>query len=181
MPALTRLVAKLVLLLDLSEPLASASIHSMRLLGRRDALELQFQLREAVIAPQTGDYVGVHADVFFVARSSAAPVTIEDAHLYWTRSPEAAPLAQLRWDRAVVAGRFRYPPVPLAIDVGSAPVEVTLTFADGLVRHDRGTPPPRSTLVLEIQLADGKRQTYDLWRVFLVDWQQPRAGLEWLR
>lgn len=153
----------------------------MRLLGRRDALELKFQLREAVIAPQTGDYVGVHADVFFVARSSGAPVTIEDAYLYWTRSPEAAPLAQLRWDRAVVAGRFRYPPAPLAIEVSGAPVDVTLTFADGLVRHEPGTPPSRSTLVLELRLSGGKRPTYDLWRVSLADWQQPRAGLEWLR
>jgi hypothetical protein len=149
-------------------------------------MELRFERREALIVPQTPRHVALHADVFFAAaaRDRSAAV-IQDAYLDWiVPSGNSAPkiIRRVRWDRAVLGGRFLYPSQALEITLDrSAVAEVTLTFTDGLIGHEDGTPPAESTLTLELHLAGGRRQSVDLWRVRMNDWLQPRADLEWLR
>jgi hypothetical protein len=156
----------------------------MPLFRRREPVHLRFEEREGLIVPQTPRHVALHADVFFLARSGGkAAVVIEDAYLVWRSREEKGEtvLKELRWDRAVVEGRFVYPVEALGIEAGpSRAAEATLTFTDGLIGHGEGPPPAESVLVLRLHLADGQRLERGLWRVRLSDWQQPRAVLEWV-
>lgn len=139
-------------------------------------------MREALIVPQTPRHVALHADVLFAVRATRTEsVRLEDAHLHWLLDGGGATMKSIRWDRAVINGRFSYPPA-LEVEIEREPAaEVTLTFTDGLIQHADGRPPKQSKLVLELLLEGGKRLRYDLWRVRMEDWQQPRADLEWLR
>jgi hypothetical protein len=147
-----------------------------RLLGPRP-LDLIFEQRECVIVPQTRDLVALHADVFFVATASTERV-IEDAHLLWTASRSDDPFRRTRWDRAVVSGRFRYPPQALDIAVSKEPVPVTLTFTDPLIPHG-GRSLPDSVIAVAISLRGSKPLLRPLWRVQVSTWDGP-ANVIWL-
>lgn len=153
-----------------------------RLLGPR--LLLRFEQREGVLVPQTATHWALHADVFFVAvRSGAAALTISDAHLAWeVRSRNSASVIKtLRWDRAVIEGKFRYPIQALAFEAEAVAKPLTLTFDDGLMKVPGGPPPAESFLALVLSLGDRQRPLRrDLWRVGLRSWDQARADLEWL-
>jgi hypothetical protein len=139
-------------------------------------LDLRFERRECVIVPQVPGRVALHADVFFQGSSKRARV-ISDAHLVW-----AAPghvIRRSHWDRAVVAGRFRYPPTALDLALADDPLEVTLTFTDPLIPHGDSPPPPISSLSLELSLKGGRSERRELWRVEMRSWDDP-ATVEWL-
>jgi len=143
-------------------------------LRRRPPVDLRFQQRECVIVPQTATRIALHADVNFAATSTRGALVIEDAHLVWridggARAPD---FRRSRWDRAVIGGRFRYPPQALAVTLSSSPVEVTLTFTDPLIPHGEEPPPHQSTLVLELSLEGGSTVRHDLWRVEMPSWDE---------
>jgi len=147
-----------------------------RLIKPGPALDLRFEQRECVIVPQTDTRIALHADVYFVASARRRGV-IDDATLAWSFGRTQFRLS--RWDRAVIDGRFRYPPQPLAAEVGPGPAPVTLTFTDPLIPHGSGPPPETSTLVLELMLRDGRKVRRELWRVRQTSWDEP-ASVLWL-
>lgn len=150
-----------------------------RLLRRRQPLLLRFERRECVIVPQTSTRLGLHADVHFLAQSPSGEAVIEDAHLLWEAQKRHTPVRRSRWDRAIIEGKFRYPPQPLEIIVGGRPRAITLTFTDPLIPHGPEAPPTASRLVLELVLDGGRRVRRDLWRVELTAWNQP-ATTHWI-
>jgi hypothetical protein len=137
---------------------------------------LQFERRECVIVPQVPGRVALHADVFFEG-SARSGLIIRDAYLVW-----AAPrrvIRRSRWERAVVAGRFRYPPAALDLPLRREPLDVTLTFTDPLIPHGDSAPPPSSVLTLELSLGPGRMERRQLWRVEMSSWGEP-ARVHWL-
>lgn len=144
-----------------------------RVLGRRPDLVLRFEQRECVIVPQTATRIAIHADVHFVF-SSARAASIDDAALIWEHDGprgRRVTFRRSRWDRAVVEGRFRYPPQRLAVEAGPEAREVTLTFTDALIPHGPEAPPPLSVLSLELTLGGVSRPLRrELWRVRLTSW-----------
>jgi hypothetical protein len=145
-----------------------------RLLGSRLALSLE--QGECVIVPQTRGYLALHADVR-LSLTARRPCTLSDASLVWGDGRRT--LRRSRWDRAVIEGRFRYPPEPLLLAVDDSLLEVTLTFTDALIPRPAGPPPPTSTLVLELAvLGQGRPITRLLWRISLASWDEP-ASAHW--
>ncbi len=143
-----------------------------RLLGRGPDLVLRFDQRECVIVPQTATRIALHADVHFVFSSRRA-ASIDDAALIWEHDQRGRRVTFRRspWDRAVVEGRFRYPPQPLAVEAGPEAREVTLTFTDALIPHSPEAPPATSVLTLELAIAGASKPLRrQLWRVRLASW-----------
>jgi hypothetical protein len=135
-------------------------------------LRLRFEQRECVIVPQTRGFVALHADVHFVA-SARRTTAIDDAFLVWRIGGRE--YRRSRWDRAVVDGRFRYPPQPLAVEVGGEPIALTLTFTDALIPYGEEPPPGTSALVLELRDAGGRVTSREPWRVAMTSWEEPAA------
>lgn len=152
-----------------------------RILGRREPIALGFEQRECVIVPQTATRVALHADVYFVA---AAPdgAFIDDAFLVWEDHAgrgRGSAFRRSRWNRAVVEGRFRYPPQSLEIAVTPQGRSATLTFTDPLIPHDSDVQR-ESALVLEVHLRSRREPVRRrLWRVSMRSWAEP-PDITWL-
>jgi hypothetical protein len=147
-----------------------------RLFRRRPRLTLRFEQRECVMAPQTPARYALHADVHMAA-AAAEPASVDDAWLEWHAG--ASVIRRSRWDRAVIDGRFRYPPEPLAFKVDARAGTLTLTFNDALIPHGQEPPPLDSVLTLELALGEGPSVRRDLWQVRLTSWDAP-AEARWL-
>jgi hypothetical protein len=140
-------------------------------------LRLRFEQRECVIVPQTRGFVALHADAHLAAAARRA-TWIDDAYLVWRMAGRE--FRRSRWDRAVVDGRFRYPPQSLAAAVGAEPIVLTLTFTDALIPYGDEPPPATSSLALEVRTRDGRVESRELWRLAMTSWEEP-AVVTWTR
>jgi hypothetical protein len=152
----------------------------MNLLRRAESLRLHFERREAILVLQVKGIWGLHADVAFQAIASRADVRITDAYLDWLggEGKSSRVLANVRWDRASVDGRYRYPAEPLSLTVSATEAAVaTFTFDAGLIRV--ASAPKTSILRFRLVVDGGGTVTRDLWRVQIED-AAAAASFTWL-
>jgi hypothetical protein len=152
-----------------------------RFFGRSRPARLEFSRRECVLVPQTPTRFALHADVHFEATSRRG-ATIDDAHLVWERLNEngqpPGEMRRSRWDRAVVDGRFRYPPLALDTRIGEEPRQITLTFTDPLIPHGPEAPPSLSCLTIDLSFQGKKSVRTRLWEISMTSWDG--ANIRWL-